>query len=221
MKLINILLLEDDELFCETLEDFLEDEGFSIRVAKNSDEALALNYENNFDLYLLDINVPGMTGLELLQSLRESGDETPTIYLTSYKDKETLKEGFLCGADDYLTKPVDMEELILRINSLLKRSGKQVQEVELHEGLSYNPVTQRLLKDGTDMNVPIKVVQLFELCLENRGAIVTKEMIVGALWSIDEEYSEGSIRVYINNLKKILGKEMILNVKGIGYKIEF
>ncbi len=221
MNLINILLLEDDELFCETLEDFLEDEGFNISVAKDSSEALDLNYENNFDLYLLDINVPGMSGLELLQSLRESGDTTPTIYLTSYKDKETLKEGFLCGADDYLTKPVDMEELILRINSLLKRSGKQTQSIQLHDGLEFNPLTRRILKDKVDLNTPIKVIQLFELCLENRQAIITKEMIVNTLWSIDEEYSEGAIRVYINNLKKILGKDRILNVKGIGYKVEF
>lgn len=219
--MIKILLLEDDELFCETLEDFLDDEGFEVAIANNSDEALALNYEQKFDLYLLDINVPGMNGLELLKSLREAGDNTPTIYLTSYKDKDTLKEGFLSGADDYLTKPVDLEELLLRIHSLLKRSGKQLEVVALHDGLEYNPTTKRILQNGVDLNVAVKVIQLFELCLVNRASIVTKEMIVDALWSIDEEYSEGSIRVYINNLKKVLGKDCIVNVKGVGYKVEF
>lgn len=219
--MIKILLLEDDELFCETIEDFLDDEGFDVSIANSSDDALTLNYAQKFDLYLLDINVPGMNGLELLKSLRESGDNTPTIYLTSYKDKDTLKEGFLSGADDYLTKPVDLEELLLRIHSLLKRSGKQIVNVVLHDGLEYNPSTRRILQNGVDLNVAVKVIQLFELCIENRGSIVTKEMIVDALWNIDEEYSEGSIRVYINNLKKVLGKDSIVNVKGVGYKVEF
>lgn len=218
---MKILLLEDDTLFCETLEDFLDDEGFIVHTASDGEEALSLNFENNYDLYLLDINVPKINGLDLLKELRQSGDNTPTIYLTSYKDKETLKEGFLNGADDYLTKPVDMEELLLRINSLLKRCGKQQECIKINKDLIFNPTTKRILKDGEDLNAPVKVTQLFELCLENRQAIVTKEMIVDRLWSVGEEYSEGSIRVYINNVKKLLGSKSISNIKGVGYKIEF
>jgi DNA-binding response OmpR family regulator len=218
---VQILLLEDDILFCETLEDFLDDEGYIVHTAKDGEEALSLNFENNYDLYLLDINVPKLNGLELLKELRQSGDNTPAIFLTSYKDKETLKEGFLNGADDYLTKPVDMEELLLRMNSLLKRSGKQQKSIKVTDELIFNPVTKRILKNGEDLNAPVKVTQLFELCLENRQAIVTKEMIVDRLWSVGEEYSEGSIRVYINNVKKLLGNKSISNIKGVGYKIEF
>lgn len=216
-----ILLLEDDELLSETLEDFLSEEGFEIDLAYDGEQVLDLNYENNYDIYLLDINVPKLNGLELLKQLRSTGDNTPTIYLTSYKDKDTLKEGFLSGADDYLTKPIDIEELVLRINSLLKRSGKQLSQVKISESISYNPQNKRLIENGKDLNVPIKVTALFELCLENRGSIITKDMIVSRLWNTNEEYSEGSIRVYINNLKKIFGKESICNIKGVGYKIEF
>lgn len=82
-------------------------------------------------------------------------------------------------------------------------------------------MNKRLIENNNDLNLPIKVINLFELCLENRGSIMTKEMIVDRLWCVNEEYSEGSIRVYINTLKKILGKESISNIKGIGYKIEF
>lgn len=216
-----ILLLEDDKLLCETLEDYLCEEGFNVDLAHDGEEVLELNYENNYDLYLLDINVPKINGLEVLKQLRSMGDNTPTIYLTSYKDKDTLKEGFLSGADDYLIKPVDIEELLLRINSLLKRSGKYLTKIVINENITYDPQTKRLIENEQDLNIPIKVITLFELGLENRGKIITKEMIVNKLWSTSEEYSEGSIRVYINSLKKILGKESISNIKGVGYKIEF
>jgi len=216
-----ILLLEDDELFAESLEDYLGEEGYVIDLARDGLEALDKNFENNYDLYLLDINVPKLNGLDLLKELRQSGDDTPCIFLTSYKDKDTLTQGFKNGADDFLRKPVDLDELLLRIKSLLKRSGKQTEELTLFDNLVYNPNNQRLTQNGIDLELPSKITQLFELCLENRGSIVSKEMMVNRLWSSSEEYSEGSIRVYINNLKKILGKDSIVNVKGIGYKIEF
>ena len=116
---------------------------------------------------------------------------------------------------------MDLDELILRIKSLLKRSNKHINIVKLDNGLEFNPLSKRILENGVDLNVPIKVVNLFELCLESRDAIITKEMIVTKLWSCSEEYSEGAIRVYINNLKKIVGKECLNNIKGIGYKVEF
>lgn len=216
-----ILLLEDDQLFRESLEDFLCDEGFTVDTVSNGEDALEKNYNKNYDLYLLDINVPKLNGLDLLKELRQSGDTTPSIFLTSYKDKETLQQGFLNGADDYLKKPVDLDELLLRIKSLLKRTGKVIQDINLNNNLIYNPTNKRLLKDNIDLQVPSKIIDLLELCLENRDQIINKEMIVNKLWSASQEYSEGAIRVYVNNLKKILGKDSIVNIKGIGYKVEF
>lgn len=217
---MKILLLEDDELFAETLEDFLDDNDFSVDIAKNGKEALGLNYESNYDLYLLDINVPEINGLELLKDLRESGDTTPAIYLTSYKDKETLQQGFLNGADDYLKKPVDLDELLLRIKSILNRVGKIKKDVIFEDGYIFESAMKRVMKNGVDTNTPMKVIELLELFLENNSSVITKEMIVNRLWSIDEEYSEGSIRVYINHLKKIVGKDRVTNIKNVGYKFE-
>lgn len=219
--MFKILILEDDLLFAQSLEDCLEDEGYKIHLAKDSETMIELSYMNNYDLYLLDINVPGISGLDLLKDLREAGDNTPSIFLSSYKDQETLKNAFINGADDFLRKPIDLEELFLRISSLLKRSGKRIESLVLKNGLSYDAQKSRLFLNERDLNVPIKVMHLFELCLENRKSIITKEMIVSKLWTLNEDYSEGSIRVYVNNLKKILGKESIINIKGIGYKIEF
>lgn len=219
--MFKILVLEDDELFASTLEDFLEDEGFDVDIANDGEECLDLNYEKNYDLYIFDINVPKINGLDLLKQLRNCGDTTPSIFLTSYKDKDTLKEGFVNGCDDYIRKPVDLDELILRIKALLKRNKKQFDIVELNSTLTFNPDTKRVFENNVDLNLPVKITELLELFIENRGSIVTKEMIISKLWNVDEDYSEGSIRVYINQVKKLLGKESVLNIKGIGYKIEF
>ncbi|WP_323586684.1 response regulator transcription factor [Aliarcobacter butzleri] len=217
-----ILVLEDDELFASTLEDFLIEEKFVIDIAKDGEECLSLNYENNYDLYIFDIKVPKISGLELLASLRNSEDNTPTIFLTSYKDKDTLQEAFVKGCDDYLKKPVDLDELLLRIKALLKRNKKQFELIKLTETLDFNPINKRIYENGIDLNLPTKILDLIELFIENRGDIVTKEMIINRLWTANEDYSEGSIRVYINQIKKLfLDANVIVNIKGIGYKIEF
>ena len=215
-----LLVLEDDTLFLESLEDFLEEEGFFVDTANNGEEVLELCYENSYDLYLFDINVPKLNGIEVLKQIREKNDETPTIYLTSYKDKDKLTEGFLSGCDDYLKKPVDLDELLLRINSLLKRSGKILNEIKLSDEIYFDPKNRRILKNSEDMLIASKIIDLIELFIEKKDTIITKNMIIDKLWSFDEEYSEGSIRVYINNLKKLIGKDKITNIKGVGYKFE-
>lgn len=217
-----ILLLEDDELFATTLEDFLSDEGFVVDIAFDGEECLAKNFDKNYDLYIFDINVPKINGLDLLQHLRRSQDNTPTIYLTSYKDKDTLHDAFLKGCDDYLKKPVDLDELLLRIKALLKRNKKQFDIIKLSKNLVFNPANKRVYENDVDLNLPVKVLELLELFVENRGEIVTKEMIISRLWSVSEEYSDGSIRVYVNQIKKLFDKsDAIVNIKSIGYKIEF
>ncbi len=215
-----ILILEDDTLFLESLEDFLEEENFIVHTAKDGEKVLELCYENSYDLYLFDINVPKINGIELLKQIRKNNDSTPTIYLTSYKDKEKLQEGFLSGCDDYLKKPVDLNELLLRINSLLRRSGKILEIIKLTDELSFDVKNRRVLKNNEDIFIAAKLIDLLELFIEKKNSIITKEMIIDKLWDFTQEYSEGSIRVYINNLKKLLGKEKIKNIKGVGYKFE-
>lgn len=217
-----ILVLEDDELFASTVEDFLSDEGFEVDIASDGQECLELNFRKNYDLYIFDINVPKINGLELLDQLRTSGDNTPSIFLTSYKDKDTLHKAFLNGCDDYLKKPADLDELLLRVKALLKRNKKQFDIIRLSKTLTFNALNKRVYDENEDdLNLPIKVLDLLELFVENRGEIVTKEMIISKLWATNEEYSEGSIRVYINQIKKLFDKETIINIKGVGYKIEF
>lgn len=217
-----LLILEDDELFASTLEDFLSDEGFIVDIARDGEEAIELNYNRNYDLYIFDINVPKINGLELLESLRRNEDNTPTIFLTSYKDKDTLQDAFTKGCDDYIKKPVDLDELFLRIVAILRRNKKQFETIKLSENIIFNPVNKRVYENEIDLNLPSKVLDLIELFIENKNEIVTKEMIINRLWATSEGYSEGSIRVYINQVKKLFSNtNSIINIKGIGYKIEF
>jgi len=213
-----ILLLEDDLLFCESLEDFLQEEGFEVVSAHNPNLALDLTYEQRFDLYLLDINLPLMSGIDFLDSLRQSGDNTPAIFLTSDQDKEVMKEGFLKGCDDYLRKPVDLEELHLRILSVVNRvrgAAKQcVGDVCIDRD------QKRLYKDGVELDVSQREFELIALFFHHKEKVVSKKMIYEALWSTDEEGSDGAIRVYINRLKKLLGAQKFTNVRGVGYKFE-
>lgn len=221
--MIKILLLEDDELFSLSLIDYLEEFGeYAITHASSSSKLLELTYENRYDLYLLDINLPDINGLDLLKELRTSSDDTPAIFLTSYKDKETLKTGFTNGADDFLTKPFDMDELILRIESIIRRFKKQ--KIVKVENCEFNFENKTVKKDGETIKFGLKVLDLFELFYQNNHSIVSKEMIINKLWSASEEYSDGSIRVYVNNIKKLFDDEKVFqisNIKNVGYKIEY
>ena len=215
---IKILLLEDDLLFAQSLEDFLDEEGYEVDIVHNPHQALELTFTKNFDLYLLDINLPIMSGIEFLDELRQSGDMTPAIFLTSYQDKEVMKEGFLKGCDDYLKKPVDLEELGLRILSLMKRYRGD--EKQCINEICIDIEQKRVYKDGKELEVTLREFDLIALLFRNKDKVVSKEMIIDALWNSDEEGSDGAIRVYINRLKKILNSDALKNIRGLGYMYE-
>jgi len=217
----NLLILEDNALLIETLEDFLSDKGFTCTLTCNGQEALKVCYERRFDLYLVDVNVPKLSGFDFLKELRMAGDKTPAIFVTSYQDKASVLEGFALGGDDYIKKPFDLDELLMRIKAVLARTlGAQEGIVTINADFVLNIERKRLLYKNTEVDLHLKDFELLTLLVQNSGEVVTKEMIYDVLWSSSEEINEGSIRVYINNLKKIFGKESISNIRGIGYRFE-
>jgi DNA-binding response OmpR family regulator len=212
-----ILLLEDDLLFGESITDVLEEEGFEVVLCRNGQSALDETYKNHFDLYLLDINVPLIDGLSLLKELRRANDLTPTIYLTSHQEIEKLSEAFEIGADDYLKKPFNTDELLVRIHALLRRTkGKNRHCVG---DLCIDELHKCILMGGKELTLSLKEYQLMALLIHNAGEIVTKEMIMDALWSPSEMISDGAIRVYINRLKQEVGSDLIVNIRGVGYRL--
>ena len=213
---IKILLLEDDKLFNETLQDFLEEEGFSIDAVLDPYSALDLSYEHNYSLYLFDVNLPYESGFDLLQKLRAGGDGTPCIFITSREDKESLKEGFKQGGDDYIRKPVDLDELLLRISAVLRRQTRsQIVQIERY---TFDIMTKMLSHDNQLVDLSIKAGELLFVLLEAQGQVVHLEQIKERLWSSAEESSDGSLRVYIAQLKKHFPTQ-IQNIRGVGYQM--
>ncbi|WP_292655488.1 response regulator transcription factor [Nitratifractor sp.] len=211
-----ILILEDDRLFNETLCDFLEEHGYSVCGLLDPKNALEACYRRRFDLYLLDINLPFENGLNFLRSLRESGDETPAVFLTSREDRESLIEGFGIGADDYLRKPVDLEELHARIQATLRRSRGPMR-FEL-DGYLVDRSRYRIYRDRAPVPIERKPFELLILLLQARGETVRTETIASTLWPAAQEASYGAIRVYVTRLKKLFG-DRIENVRGVGYRL--
>ncbi len=214
---IKILLLEDDTLFNETLEDFLEEEGFEIDTVLDPYSALEYTFERKYDLYLFDVNLPYESGFDLLQKLRQSGDMTPTIFLTSRDDKASLHEGFGAGADDYMKKPIDLEELLLRIHALLRR---QIRKEHMVFGrYSLDLMSKTLFCDKEPVELTKKAVELLVLLLEGKGEVVPLELIKERLWASGQSASEGALRVYVTQLKRYF-PDAISNIRGVGYRFD-
>ncbi len=212
----SILLLEDDALLGETLEDLLDEAGYEVQWCRNGQAALDCTYERTFSLYLLDVKVPQIDGLTLLRSLRGADDSTPAIFLTSYGDKADRKAGFEGGADDYIVKPFDNDELLWRIEALLRRSGLLD---ACSGGLCIDEQHRTILQEGEPLALTNKEYELLRLLIRHRGKTVTKPMIEEVLWQAQEHISDGALRVYVNRLKHLIGKDRIENIRGVGYRL--
>ena len=211
-----ILLLEDDEVLAETLAELLNDEGFELTHVVDGEMALDATFVKSFELLLLDVNVAFLNGFELLESLRSSGDMTPAIFITALTDIASLSHGFDVGADDYIKKPFDFDELLVRINALLKKAYHTyaneikvdefrfvIEKDELYYGANFVPLSPYEL-------------QITRLLFQNLNKTLQKELIFEYL-SQGKEMSEGSLRVHINKLRKV--GLPITTVIGIGYRL--
>ncbi len=215
MELRRVLVLEDDRLFNETLEDFLEEEGYETCCALDPYSALELSYRHVFDLYLFDVNLPYENGFDLLEKLRQSGDMTPTIFLTSREDKASLAKGFGSGADDYMKKPIDFDELLLRMQAVLRRQTRK-ERVKIGR-YTLDTAAKTLYLEDEALEVTQKAIELLVLLVQADGEVVSSEEIKNRLWAAGQQASDGSLRVYVTQLKKYFPKS-IVNVRGIGYR---
>ncbi len=217
---MKILYLEDDANLSETVEEFLNDEGFDVVAVYDGEEALETIYKYNFDMLLLDVNVPQINGFELLKELRSAGISTPAIFTTSLNSIDDLSNGYNSGADDYIKKPFALKELLFRIKALFKREFKiQSELIRITKEIDFNTYTNELIYDKKTILLNPKEVLLLKLLLKYKNECVTFENIYQSVWSYDETHSEMSLRTYIKNLRKHIGKENILSIKKVGYKL--
>jgi DNA-binding response OmpR family regulator len=206
-----ILLLEDDDILSSTMVKLLELEGFDVTLATNGKEVLDLTYENNYDLYLFDINVPFISGLDILDELRQSGDTTAAFFITALIDINSISKGFEIGVDDYIKKPFEMDELIIRIKSVLKKHYNTLS----YKDLQYDPISKSIKKNNTYINLGNIEISIFDLLLKNINKNVLKEQF----FDLMDNPTDVALRVHISRLKKELDLD-IKNIRGVGYRLE-
>lgn len=206
-----ILLLEDDLLLSQTLDELLRIHEYSVDVVGTANEAIDLSYDEKFDLYIFDINVPDMNGLELLKSLRDADDTTPAIFISAMIDIASISKAFEIGAEDYIKKPFFPEELLIRVNAKLAQKNSNVK----YKNLEYDPNTKALRKDGHLVALGEVQERLFELFITNIDKIIDKDELMDCL----ERPSPTALRVALTKLKTTTGLE-IKNLRGIGYTLE-
>lgn len=207
---MKILLLEDDKNLHASLRAYLELEGFSVASAYSSDDVYNLTYTHAYDLYIFDVNVPGDNGFEILKSLKRADDKTPTIYTTALGDIASISSGFEAGADDYIKKPFDPEELVIRIKSKYLQSKSL-----LYKDISYNPSTKELYREGHLIVLGDVLGHLFHELIINKNKIVPTD----SLYDFLDHPNPNALRVNLSKLKTKLNLE-IKNVRGVGYMLE-
>ena len=217
-----LLLLEDDLTLNETLVDFFEELNYEVVSIYDGDDAYEKIYENNFDLFILDVNVPSMNGFELLKNVRKEGIKTPAIYMTSLNSMDSLEEGYESGCDDYIRKPFALKELLLRVQTILNRSFHHINDAKLQvsENIYFDVNTNILYDKGEPCNIKNKEAKLLKFFLQNKDEIIIHERIYAALWEYNEDASENALRTYIKNIRKIIGKEKIVSIKKLGYRFK-
>ncbi len=205
-----ILLLEDDPNLSQTLLRYLKFNDFEVDWVKNGEEALDFTYENRYDLYLFDINVPLINGIDLLKELRDAHDLTPTIIISALIDIESVTKGFMAGADDYLKKPFDPEELLIRI----KAKVQQLKPILKVGNLELNFQEEMIKKNGERVYLTSIQYNILKLLLQNYPNPAKKE----SLLELTNNGSEGALRVQINKLKSTFAIN-IKNIRGVGYTL--
>jgi two-component system, OmpR family, response regulator len=224
-KLTNILLAEDDDNLGLLLFNFLKNKGYGVSLVRNGKEAFETFNKEKFDFCIFDVMMPIMDGFTLAKEIREIDKKIPILFLTAKSMKEDKLEGFAIGADDYLTKPFSMEELIARVGAILRRVEVETNDDEDNisiGSISYEPELRILhLKDG-DKRLTTKENQLLKLLVKNQNEILDRQATLRAVWGDDNYFNGRSMDVYIAKLRKLLkedGNIEIMNVHGKGFKL--
>ncbi|WPQ62552.1 response regulator transcription factor [Chitinophaga sancti] len=221
---MRILLVDDEPRIADTLSFGLFENGYNATVAYDGETGYGMFHQQQFDLLVLDINLPGLNGYELCKRVRKENAKIPIIMLTALSTLEDKIEGYDAGADDYIVKPFEFRELMMKIKVLLRRSNNTVQPTGnlLHAGdLIMNADTREVTRAGTPVNLTVKESQLLEFLLRNKNRVISRADIAISVWEIDFETNTNIIDVYINYLRNKIDKpfseKLIHTQVGLGY----
>ena len=214
-----ILLLEDDLNLSETVAEYFDEQGFDVVCVYDGDDAIASIYENHFDLLLLDVNVPNKNGFDVLKEIRAQNNNVPAIFTTSLNSMDSLEEGYNSGCDDYIRKPFELRELLFRVQTILKREFSQKSDViNITDDITFNSISNELKNNNEEIKLNLKELKLLKFFLQHPNELLAHDRIYDHVWDYDEDYSDNSLRTYIKNLRKILGKDKIVSLKKLGYR---
>ncbi len=218
-KTMRLLLVEDDPNLGQATAEGLK-EAYAVDWVKNAEDAIESLATTVYALIILDINLPGMSGLDLLEHLRKNNNNIPVLLLTARDAVRHRVEGLNAGADDYLVKPFDLDELFARCAALLRRSAGNASPVITHKNVSYEPASGHLELDGNVVNLSGRERAVFDCLIRNIGRSVSKDKITESVydWS-SEEIESNTIEVHIASLRRKLGRDLIKTQRGVGYMI--
>lgn len=219
-----IVVVEDEEDILELIEYNLQREGYEVIGFLNTKTVEQILVEEDIDLLIMDRNLPGVEGSEFVQTLRKNGFSTPVIYLSAKNQDFEIEEGFLRGGDDYITKPFNMKELMLRIKAILRRTTKKVEDgVLVHRDLVLDKSSRTLSVDGKNIDVTKLEFNLLSEFIINKNSVLDRDYLLENVWDGAEDYQYRTVNVAINRLKEKIDpdktKDYIQTVRGVGYKL--
>ena len=216
---MKILLLEDDVILNEIIEEFLLSLNYEVITAFDGNIAEELIYEESFDLLLFDVNIPNITGFELLKNIRQNNINIPIIFITSRHTADDVKIGFNSGCDDYIKKPFELSELQLRIENVKRlRQIDNHGQIKIDNDTFYNYEKKVITRNHEEFNLSKIEAKILEYFLKNKNKTISIDEISVNNWVYDEMPESTTIRTYIKNLRKKLNDETITTLKGIGYR---
>lgn len=217
---MRLLLVEDDEALGDAVKTGLTQFGYVVDWLKDGEIAKNILKSELFELIILDLGLPKLSGLKLLQNIRQEGNTTPIIILTARDSVDDRIKGLDSGADDYITKPFDLNELSARIRALTRRSQGRA-DAEIHyKNIMLDPASHSVTIDNNLINIPRREFALLLKLLENNGQVVTREQLMQSIYSWDDDVDSNTLEVHIHNLRKKLNATFIRTIRGIGYMAE-
>lgn len=217
---MRLLLVEDDELLGDGVKTGLSQDGYTVDWLKDGESAEAALKTETFDLIVLDLGLPKLSGLHLLQHIRHQGIATPVLILTARETIEDRVKGLDSGADDYLTKPFDLDELSARIRALIRRSSGRADVTIQYRNIILDPASHSVTVDGNPIKFPRREFALLQKLLESTGHVLSREQLMQSMYGWDEDVDSNALEVHIHNLRKKLNADYIRTIRGIGYMIE-
>lgn len=223
---MDIFLLEDDDAIAMGLSYSLENEGYTVTVAKSVSQALEIINKKNFSMYLLDLTLPDGSGYSVCKTIKEIGD-FPVIFLTAYDDEVNVVMGFELGADDYITKPFRLKELLVRIKSVFRRYNNDGGDGKIKvKDLVVNTNEAKVYKNGNEIVLTAMEYRLLLILLNNRGCVLSRTQLLENIWDVAGDFVEdNTLTVYIKRLRDKIEEnptepKYIKTIRGLGYIIE-